>query len=238
VNSDARLTVRPLVVPEIVTFPPEIDITNAAGLGASLHSAIRPGVSVVIADMSLTGFCDSSGVRQLAIAHSRATRNLTQLRVVTACTAVLRILHLTGLDQVLDIRPTMDSALASSGPEVAGTRAPPPPRGPPPTTGGLPRLLTSTDVRDTSPACLAFRRYDSLGPAGAARYSGIVSRLDTANITTEHEPLGRAPAWLLWQEAALMGNRVLGTGICGAWTAVIRPGSQPRRCAAGCAHDG
>jgi hypothetical protein len=34
---------------------------------------------------------------------------------------VLRILHLTGLDQVLDIRPTMDSALASSGPEVAGT---------------------------------------------------------------------------------------------------------------------
>jgi anti-sigma B factor antagonist len=120
-NPDARLTVRPLIVREIVTFPSEVDIANAEGLGASLLAAIRPGVSVVIADMTLTHYCDSSGVRQLAIAHSRATSNLTQLRLVTACTAVLRILHLTGLDQVLDIRPSMDSALANNGPDGAGT---------------------------------------------------------------------------------------------------------------------
>jgi hypothetical protein len=57
----------------------------------------------------------------------------------------------------------------------------------------------------------AFRRYDSLAPAVAARCGGIVCLADTANTTTEHEPLGRVPAWLLWQEAALIGNLVLRT---------------------------
>jgi hypothetical protein len=76
----------------------------------------------------------------------------------------------------------------------------------------------------------------SLALAVAARRSGIVSPAVTANITTEHEPLGRVPAWLLWQEAALMGNLALRTRRSGRLE--LLPGSRARHCAAGCVHDG
>jgi anti-sigma B factor antagonist len=120
-NPDALLGIETAPVRvEIIVFPSEVDISNAEYLGASLLAAIRPGVSMIIADMTTTYFCDSSGIRQLAIAHSRAKESLAQLRVVTTRVPVLRILHLTGLDQVLDIRPSLDGALANSGLEGAG----------------------------------------------------------------------------------------------------------------------
>lgn len=110
-------TVSPLVVPEIVVFPPEVDISNAERFGAEMLAAFRPGVTVVIADMTLTDFCDSSGIRELVIAHQRAIRSLAQLRVVVTSDAVRRVLHMTGVDQVLDIRPSMGAALTGSDPQ-------------------------------------------------------------------------------------------------------------------------
>jgi hypothetical protein len=80
-------TVSPLAVPEIVLFPPEVDVSNAACFGVELLAAFRPGVAVVIADMTLTDFCDSSGIRHLLIANRRAKRCLVQLRVVVASDA-------------------------------------------------------------------------------------------------------------------------------------------------------
>jgi anti-anti-sigma factor len=111
----ARTTVSSLVVPEIVVFPPEVDISNAGRFGAEGLAAFRPGVAVVIADMTLTDFCDCSGIRQLLIANDQAKRNLAQLRVVVATDAVRRVLHVTGFDRVLDIRPSMGAALTGSG---------------------------------------------------------------------------------------------------------------------------
>jgi anti-sigma B factor antagonist len=108
-------TVSPLVVPEIVVFPPEVDISNAARFGADLLAEFRPGVAVVIADMTLTEFCDSSGIRQLLIANDRAKGSLAQLRVVVTSEAVRRVLYVTGVDQVLDIRASMGEALTGSG---------------------------------------------------------------------------------------------------------------------------
>ena len=108
-------TVIPPVVPEIVVFPPEVDISNAACIGVELLVALRPGVAVVIADMTLTGFCDCSGIRELLIANDQARRNLAQLRVVVSTDAVRRVLHVTGVDQVLDIRTSMGAALTGSG---------------------------------------------------------------------------------------------------------------------------
>jgi anti-sigma B factor antagonist len=116
-NPDARhRTVSPLVVPEIVTFPAEVDITNSARLGGDLITAFRPGVSVVIADMSRTAFCDSSGIRHLLIANDRASKNLAQLRVVVAAEQVLRVLRVTGVDEVLDLYPSLQKALADRPP--------------------------------------------------------------------------------------------------------------------------
>jgi anti-sigma B factor antagonist len=109
-----RSTVSPLVLPEIVVFPAEVDVSNAALFGVELLAALRPGGAIVIADMTLTAFCDSSGIRHLLIANHRAKKSVAQLRVVVTADAVRRVLHVTGVDQVLDIYPSLQEALTGN----------------------------------------------------------------------------------------------------------------------------
>jgi hypothetical protein len=47
-------TVKPVVVPEIVTLPCEVDVCDARRLGRELNGAFGPRATVVIAEMSLT----------------------------------------------------------------------------------------------------------------------------------------------------------------------------------------
>jgi anti-anti-sigma factor len=104
----------PQQVPAVViALPTEIDMTNADRVGQQLRSAIAPGVRTVIADMAPTSFCDSSGINMLVRAHQQAAANGTELRLVAASPAVLRILTLTGLDQLLTIYPSLSQALAA-----------------------------------------------------------------------------------------------------------------------------
>jgi anti-sigma B factor antagonist len=100
-----------IIVPEIVSLPEEIDITNADSCGNELRAAIRPGVAVVIADLTRTAFCDSQGMRQLVQAQDRATKAGAELRLAIESPAVLRALKITGLDQLLRIYPSMQAAL-------------------------------------------------------------------------------------------------------------------------------
>jgi anti-sigma B factor antagonist len=104
-------TVAPLVIPEIVTLPSEIDIGNADRVSRDLCAALRPGVAVLIADMSLTQFCDSSGVRSLMLARDQAIRNDTELRLVIPSAAVLRVLSVLGIDRLLQVYPSLGVAL-------------------------------------------------------------------------------------------------------------------------------
>jgi anti-anti-sigma factor len=104
--------VPPLALPEIVTFPDEIDISNAASVGAELFGACRPGFPVVIADLSQTKFCDSRGIYCLLAAHDQATICGVELRIVVESAAVLRAMTVLGVDQLLSIYPTMDEALS------------------------------------------------------------------------------------------------------------------------------
>lgn len=76
--------------------------------------ALRPGVTVLIADMSLTQFCDSSGIRSLVIAHDRAVRNDAEFRLVIPSAAVLRVLSVLGLDELLQVYPSLGMALTSA----------------------------------------------------------------------------------------------------------------------------
>lgn len=98
-------------VTETVVFPPEVDIANVGDLQAELHTAIRPGVRAVIADLTRTHFCDSSGISALIAAHKQAAASGTELRVVTASPAVLRVMHFTGAGQMLSIYPGLATAV-------------------------------------------------------------------------------------------------------------------------------
>src|SRR5207247_7682241 len=97
----------------VIALPAETDMANAAEVGRQLGSAVEPGVKTVIADMTATTFCDSSGISMLVRAHKQAVANGTELRLVAASPAVLRTLTLAGLDQLLPIYPSLSQALAA-----------------------------------------------------------------------------------------------------------------------------
>ena len=99
-------------VAEIVVFPVEADITNSGTLGQDLLSALRPGVSLVIADLSATEFCDTSAIRDLLFASNHATCTGAELRVVVCSPAVRRAMEILGADQMLRLYPDLSSALA------------------------------------------------------------------------------------------------------------------------------
>jgi anti-sigma B factor antagonist len=105
------MTTQPVTRPAVVVLPAEIDAVNASDVRAQLTAAARPGVQVVIADMTGTTFCDTSGVRAFALAHQRAAHDGTELRLLRPCVNVMRILELTGLDQMLTIRHTLEDAM-------------------------------------------------------------------------------------------------------------------------------
>jgi anti-sigma B factor antagonist len=109
-------TAKPLVLPEIVTLPGEIDMVNAESVRDELHTAVGPGIAVVIADMTGTVFADSFAVRCLLLASKHAAQADAELRVVVASAAVLRVLQITGADQVLMLYPTLQAALTNPGP--------------------------------------------------------------------------------------------------------------------------
>ena len=99
--------------PSVVVLPAEIDVTNSEQAFGLLAAALAPGVPVVIADMTTTSFCDTSGVRALVHAHEQAGERGAQLRLaVPPGGSVRRVLELTGLGRRLNVYPGLDEAIA------------------------------------------------------------------------------------------------------------------------------
>lgn len=99
--------------PVVVKLPSEIDVTNSGAAGDSLLGALRNS-ALVIADMTGTAFCDSSGLRVLLVARNRAESSGAVLRfVVTPGGAVARSLEVSGFDRLLPICRSMQEALAA-----------------------------------------------------------------------------------------------------------------------------
>jgi anti-sigma B factor antagonist len=106
------MSTQPVTRPAVVPLPAQIDATNAHKVRAQLTiAALQPGVRVVIADMTDTTFCDASGLRALAQEHQRGAFDGTELRLLRPSVDVLRALEMTGLDQMLTIRHTLEDAL-------------------------------------------------------------------------------------------------------------------------------
>ena len=82
-----------------VLLPPEIDVTNAEQVCADLcvQVAVAAGTDTVIADMTVTRFCDSAGFRMLLVARDRLAATGVQLEVlVPAESPVMRAIKLIG----------------------------------------------------------------------------------------------------------------------------------------------
>jgi anti-sigma B factor antagonist len=98
----------------VVAAPAEIDITSADGLRAALVAAAARGHGTFVVDMSLTQFCDSSGLHALVAAHRRAQAAGGEVLLVVPDIAVLRVLAITGVDQLIPNFASLDEALAQA----------------------------------------------------------------------------------------------------------------------------
>jgi anti-sigma B factor antagonist len=98
----------------VLVAPEEIDITSADGLRTALADAAARGQNTFVVDMSLTRFCDSSGLHALVAAHRRAEAEGGEMLLVIPDAAVLRVLAITGMDQVIPSFASLDEALAQA----------------------------------------------------------------------------------------------------------------------------
>ena len=107
----------------VVSLPVEVDITNADQVREDLLSVLNQGAALLVADLSITTFCDSAGVSALVRSFRRAEASQSQMRLVVATLAVQRVLALTGIDRLLDRYPSVAASLEGA-PDYRTARAP------------------------------------------------------------------------------------------------------------------
>ena len=98
----------------VVAAPEEIDITNAPELRSALLEAAAHGHGSLVADLSQTQFCDSSGLHTLLAAHKRATAAGGDMLLVLPGNAVLRVFTITGVDRIIPNFTSLEEALAQT----------------------------------------------------------------------------------------------------------------------------
>jgi anti-sigma B factor antagonist len=98
----------------VVAAPEEIDITNAPELRSALLEATTHGHGTLVVDMTLTQFCDSSGLHSLLAAHKRAQSEAASCCWSSPSIAVLRVFAITGMDRVIPSFTSLDQALAQT----------------------------------------------------------------------------------------------------------------------------
>jgi anti-sigma B factor antagonist len=86
--------------------------TSAPALRSALLKAAAHGHGTLVADMTLTRFCDSSGLHALLAAHKRAQAGGGELLLVIPAIAVLRVFAITGMDRMIPNFTSLDQALA------------------------------------------------------------------------------------------------------------------------------
>jgi anti-sigma B factor antagonist len=150
---DGRFPVEVIDGVPVVAAPEEIDITNAPELHSALLEAAAYGHGSLVADLSQTQFCDSSGLHTLLTAHKRARAAGGEMLLVIPGNAVLRVFTITGVDRIIPNFTSLEEALAqtsangSNGPNgLNGPNGPNGPNGHRRADGGPERLPSASGV--------------------------------------------------------------------------------------------
>ncbi len=102
----------------IVTVAGEVDVYTAPQLRSVLEERAAADQTRIIVDLQGVGFLDSTGLGVL-VGRLKAVRKLGgTLSVVCTDERILRLFAITGLDQVLPVHDTVDTALASVDDDV------------------------------------------------------------------------------------------------------------------------
>lgn len=97
----------------VVAVRGELDAHTAPRLTAVLNELWDGGVERAVIDLRQLEFIDSTGLSVLVTAKRRLSKSGNSLCIVIepAQSAVLRIFSITGLDKVMPIHPTVQSAV-------------------------------------------------------------------------------------------------------------------------------
>lgn len=99
----------------IVHVRGEIDVTSAAVLRDALESLIVDGRRRLTLDLGQVTFMDSTGLGIIVGRLKKIARYGGTMTVAAHHERVLRVFSITGLDQLLDIHPDLEGAVAAAG---------------------------------------------------------------------------------------------------------------------------
>jgi len=85
---------------------------EALSLSRMVEEVLRLADKLVL-DLSGVSSMDSAGIGELVLLHTRAQERNANLKLAGANTLVQGLLDLTNLDTVLDVHPSIESALAA-----------------------------------------------------------------------------------------------------------------------------
>jgi anti-sigma B factor antagonist len=113
---DAELTEAPLRIDEavvgrrvVLSVAGEIDICTAEAMRRAIESAAGRAFEIWL-DLTATTFMDSTGIHAIATARVRLADANRRLVLICPPGPVLRVITLTGLDQLLEIHPSRSAA--------------------------------------------------------------------------------------------------------------------------------
>jgi anti-sigma B factor antagonist len=109
---DLSVTTRESAGRTVVAVAGEVDVYTAPTLDDRLTSLVDAGDVRVVVDLTDVEFLDSTGLGVLVKALKRTREKEGSLDLVVASDRILKVFRITGLDTVIPIHATVDSAIA------------------------------------------------------------------------------------------------------------------------------
>ena len=91
----------------------DLDLVSAPDLRARLGGLSQGAPAYLVLDLSALQFVDSTGLGVLVGTHRRVRAAGGEVRIAGVSPRILRVLSVTGLDQVFSLFPTVAEALDS-----------------------------------------------------------------------------------------------------------------------------
>lgn len=111
---ELSLATREVAGHTVVEVRGEVDIYTSAQLRERLSAVIDSGSAQVVADLRAVDFLDSSGLGVLSGAQKRLHTAGGELSLVCDRENLLKILRITGMDQLFTVHGTVESATGGS----------------------------------------------------------------------------------------------------------------------------
>ena len=97
----------------IIEADDEINSDSAAPLFEDVEQQIARGLRKVVVDCSSVDYLRTPGIGRLVGLHVRLRKSGGHLAMCSVKERIMRLFHVTRLDQLLDIQPNIDAARAA-----------------------------------------------------------------------------------------------------------------------------